>query len=385
MNVMIIGVDGAEYTLIDKLPELMNFRQEEYGFHSIPHLSTSILWRSFLTGKEPEDFSLPLWKRGVNKVLRRFFGRNLFSVKWKSKTMLELAEPSLGLEIPTYTEGKVCANRVVLDMKKYSPTELERIVLKEFWDCVRKLKERISKRSYRLIVVHFGVLDLYQHFWDAYEDKILNAYFMIDDVISEVKRIFEGMVLVVSDHGLINGIHTPYGFYSVSEKIGLKEKIPDLSFTDYYQVVKCLLNDEPLPQKSVSFHTADWKLIKTLNILNKARAMKRLVLITDGTLESLVLKDVMKRYSIEFGESDRKKRFVLNVTGKKWSDGGENYMAYHFQSDEVNPILHWTNKDVYDYALKFGLIVPSGYVVSEEITKEMILDRLRRMGYFDNS
>ena len=383
MKVCVIGVDGAEFTLINKHTELRNFRQIEYGFHSIPHLSTSVLWPCFLTGKEPEDFRLPLWKRAVNRASRKTVGRQMFSGdRWKSHTMLNLTPNSVAIEIPRYTDGKVCANRISISLERHDPNALEELVLSEFQKTFDQVMDAVEENR-ELIVVHFGVLDLYQHFYDVYREKMLQAYELVDEAIGKIKDGLRGVTFVVSDHGLVKGLHTPYGFYSVDRKLSLREKIPDLSFTSYYGIIKKLLNNETIERKRIPHEAREWKLLKTLQIMRRAKN-KRLALFLDSSLESMVLRDILERYGFDYGVSPEEQRSALMVTSRKWCNGGEDYMAYHFQRNEINPILHWTNEDVVRYALRHGIPVPSDYSVSEEITRETILDRMEKLGYIDD-
>lgn len=384
MKVCVIGVDGAEFSLINKHTELRNFRQIEYGFHSIPHLSTSVLWPCFLTGTDPEDFWLPLWKRAINHFSRKIVGRQMFAddESWKSHTMLNLTPSSVGIEIPRYTDGKVCANRISISLETYDPDTLEELVLSEFQNTFDQVMDAL-KEDRELIVVHFGVLDLYQHFYDVYGERMFQAYRLVDKTISKILDEFSGVTFVVSDHGLIKGLHTPYGFYSVNRKLSLREKIPDLSFTSYYGIIEKLLNNETIERKRIPYEIREWKLLKTLQIMRQVKK-KPLALLLNSSLESKVLHDILERYGFDYVVSPEEQRSALNVTTRKWCNGGEDYMAYHFQRNEVNPILHWANEDVVRYALSHGIPLPSDYPVSEEITKETILDRMEKLGYIDD-
>ena len=77
---------------------------------------------------------------------------------------------------------------------------------------------------------YFYVLDGIQHVFFKNKMKMMNYYMLFNEFVGKVKENIsdDTMVLVISDHGQENGLHTPYGFYSSNIKLGLKNpKISD--------------------------------------------------------------------------------------------------------------------------------------------------------------
>lgn len=309
---MILAVDGAEFTIIRDDKELNNLRQIEFGTHSVPHLSTSVLWPAFLTGLEPEDFpyTYQRWKvkfidehrltlgkfldkiklRGVVSSVLRKFGLIRFKdpfnpdfSEWTSSipTIFSLAKHPVAISIPMYTKGKRMSIQVPLEnMEKQRMEEIEAAIMEEFWNITANVWRRIDE-DWDLFMVHWGLLDFYQHFKYADPKAVLGKYRIVDEVIGELKATVpkDCITLVVSDHGSIEGLHPPYGFYSLNRKLDLKKKLPDLSITDYHDVVKALLSEEPIKEKPSDLTPrneitsneleSDWKLRKSLEILKR--------------------------------------------------------------------------------------------------------------------
>lgn len=387
MKVLVIFVDGAEYTLLDKHEEMKGFRQAEYGFHSVPHLSTSILFKSFLTGMTPEK--LLYYKSHINRYWRKLFKKDLIN----PNNIFDTVPRSIGIEIPSYTKGKICSNRLSLDMAKYDKEFIEKEVHDEFDNTLLKLKQ-LKFENFDLIMVHFGILDLYQHYAPIYgEEKILEQYKILDEHLKEIQSKFKGIVFVLSDHGLIGGNHQPYGFFSINNELQLKNYLKDLSWTDYRSIIEHLVDGRVIPSRSLPSYLPQvynlstlnlsynvngyWKLIKTIKLLKKYE-YKQLHVVNETTLEKKVLCHILQHNRIKH-EINKGNLFIST---QKWSDGGSSYMAYQLLGKTLSPFLHWTNKDFITYAKKMNLKIPNGYSELNKIDEETIKEKLKRLGYF---
>lgn len=365
-KILVVAVDGVEYTFLRDHHELKGFRQREFGFHSVPHLSTQVLFPCFIAGADPHDL-LNYGSQYVNRLWRRFTGRYFF----RPRTIFDTIKPSLAVEVPGYTPGKIMSNRTTLDIDKYGQRMMEKLVHQEFYDTLRTLMDTHDEDSYRFIMAHFGILDLYQH-WAALfgEEAIHAAYCEVDDALRLLQSIYEDwLIFVVSDHGLIDGIHQPYGFWSTSEKLGLKELwYPDLTWTDFRQIFEFLSVDGFMV--TIPPLEDDWKLSQTLQILNKVRN-RRLHLIHARSLEFKVLRHILDDCGLPYEIVDTPRRFTgMYLHTKRWYDGS-NYMAYQILGREMNPLAHWTWRDIQLYAIKHDIPYPIPDSYKEETIEQL--------------
>lgn len=272
-KVIILGIDAIEHDLIEKL-NLKNFKQKEYGKTILPlspgqEPATEIIWPCFITGKEPNDMgysSLNIYAKSlrpiitlINPVISKLF----IDTKTKEETQkiqgrLSILYVSIMLlkkvgliNKPTKEDIKADS---IFDNKKIKSIHLHIPVLdtddfpdyrkdiinvisekalhpiiemkqkKEFKQRTKEVYEYIMKNNWQLFMQYFYVLDGVQHTFYKNPKKIVEFYLMFDEFIKKVSEIINDktLLLIVSDHGLKKGIHTPYGFYSVNKKLGLK-------------------------------------------------------------------------------------------------------------------------------------------------------------------
>ena len=272
-KVIILGIDAIEHDLIEKL-NLKNFKQKEYGKTILPlspgqEPATEIIWPCFITGKEPNEMgysSLNVYAKSlrpiitlINPVISKLF----IDTKTKEETQkiqgrLSILYVSIMLlkkvgliNKPTKEDIKADS---IFDNKKIKSIHLHIPVLdtddfpdyrkdiinvisekalhpiiemkqkKEFKQRTKEVYEYIMKNNWQLFMQYFYVLDGVQHTFYKNPKKIVEFYLMFDEFIKKVSEIINDktLLLIVSDHGLKKGIHTPYGFYSVNKKLGLK-------------------------------------------------------------------------------------------------------------------------------------------------------------------
>ena len=272
-KVIILGIDAIEHDLIEKL-DLKNLKQKEYGKTILPlspgqEPATEIIWPCFITGKEPNEMgysSLNVYAKSlrpiitlINPVISKLF----IDTKTKEETQkiqgrLSILYVSIMLlkkvgliNKPTKEDIKADS---IFDNKKIKSIHLHIPVLdtndfpdyrkdiinvisekalhpiiemkqkKEFKQRTKEVYEYIMKNNWQLFMQYFYVLDGVQHTFYKNPKKIVEFYLMFDEFIKKVSEIINDktLLLIVSDHGLKKGIHTPYGFYSVNKKLGLK-------------------------------------------------------------------------------------------------------------------------------------------------------------------
>ena len=95
-------------------------------------------------------------------------------------------------------------------------------------------------QDWNLFMVHFYVLDPLQHLFWHDNELIGKAYAKLDDTVKSIEdriKDVEHLLLIVSDHGHKKGMHTPYGFHSCNQKLGLK----NVKITDFAGIIRrCL-------------------------------------------------------------------------------------------------------------------------------------------------
>ena len=272
-KVIVLGIDAIEHDLIEKL-DLKNLKQKEYGKTILPlspgqEPATEIIWPCFITGKEPNEMgysSLNIYAKSlrpikplINPVISKLFNdtntkdgvqkiQGRLSILYISIMLLKkvglIHKPrkedikadsifdnnkikSIHLHIPVLDEDDFPEYRKdiinIISEKALHPI-IEIKQKKEFKQRTTEVYKFIKKNNWQLFMQYFYVLDGVQHTFYKNHKKIAEFYLMFDEFIKKVSEIVndETLLLIVSDHGLKKGVHTPYGFYSVNKKLGLK-------------------------------------------------------------------------------------------------------------------------------------------------------------------
>lgn len=269
IRVLIIGLDGLEHSLVEDY-DLKNLKQIEHGKVDLllkkdEEPLTPTIWCNFITGETPDVhgvIAIQKWKypllEKIHASLRSFdikhrgywrgvlFNifdkmslfemrgmRNFFTRKdINCDTIFDDIDSTIAISIPSFNEDEMNKElrRLVVEGRKF---ELKKRAYEAFAGRRKRFLDALNQKP-SLLMVHFFLLDLIQHMFPYDNEYIRKTYERIDSFVGKVKEKLvnnEVFLLIVSDHGLLHGYHTPYGFYSCNEKLNLKNpKITD--FTD---------------------------------------------------------------------------------------------------------------------------------------------------------
>ena len=274
MRVLILAYDGLDHGLVERL-NLRNIMQMEHGTVDVPIVggiddpSTPIVWTSFITGEPPEVHGVDMpqvWNneldglrsfvrrhRGLHNLLRRF--RVGYRVRGaigaeasfpsrkniKVDTFFEAVKPSVALGVPVYNKNlpEIYPVGDVIRARRDPEycAEFEARVRRIFREEVEALFDALEG-EWRLLMAHFHITDLFGHaFWGT--EKAATLYEEMDLLTKRVKARLsrDDFVLIISDHGMSRMGHTKKGFYSFSQRVGLRD--PDIK--DFYGIVTGLL------------------------------------------------------------------------------------------------------------------------------------------------
>jgi hypothetical protein len=272
MRVLILGIDALEYNLVEKW-NLKYLKQAEYNKISVPipdgfeDPATVIVWPCFITGKEPKDMgytNTEIHKSIATDMIDKFvevkkklpiFVKRKFAEIYIGLSMS--IRRSLNLEKRTPRRGDIKAP-TIFDSKEYKSvhrhipvydssfsmrmgvieaindktrrSQYEKDCLREFYDRKKEVFDIMMDERWDLFMEYFHCLDSIQHVFYKNKPKILNYYLLFNSFVEELTKILpeDVILLIVSDHGQENGLHTKYGFYSCNKKLNLnKPKITD--------------------------------------------------------------------------------------------------------------------------------------------------------------
>lgn len=272
VTVLIIGLDGLEYTLVEKF-DLKTLQQVEYGkvdllLKNNEEPLTPTIWCNFITGKTPDVHGVRAIQKWRYPLLEKFYaslrsfdvrhrglwrgvlfnifdGMNLFQMRGmrdfftkediKCDTIFDDIDSTVAISIPSFNEDAINKElrRLVVEGRK---SELKKRAHEAFIGRKKRFLNALNQKP-SLLMVHFFLLDLIQHIFPYDTEYIKKTYERIDSFIGEVKERLcanEVFLLVVSDHGLLEGYHTPYGFYSCNEPLKLKNP----KITDFADIIR---------------------------------------------------------------------------------------------------------------------------------------------------
>jgi predicted AlkP superfamily pyrophosphatase or phosphodiesterase len=144
---------------------------------------------------------------------------------------------SLHFNIPVYdkifsTEERDSARNGVIRAisdKKFRKT-FEQKLSDELDQGSENVFKQLKNPDWDLIMQYFYVLDGIQHVFYKNKLKVMDYYMKFNQFVGKVieKLPKDTMLLIVSDHGGENGLHTNYGYYASNIKLNLKNpKISD--------------------------------------------------------------------------------------------------------------------------------------------------------------
>ena len=277
MRVLILGIDALEYKRVKEW-NLQNLMQEEHGKTIVPvsegfdEPATLVVWPSFIAGKEPLEmgFDVPIlyrqpikWFLGsVYFPLKFSFADDEVSIQDKMKTRSKMISRinlflmkagfgryperkdikvptlfdneeinSIHINVPVYdeifsAEGRDSARNGVIRAisDKEFRNEFEKRLRKEFEDGENKVFDLLKKDDWDLYMQYFYVLDGVQHVFFKNKIKVMDYYLRFNEFVGKVREQLpeDMMLLIVSDHGGENGLHTDHGFYSCNQELGLE-------------------------------------------------------------------------------------------------------------------------------------------------------------------
>ena len=255
-KVFIIALDGLEPSLVN--PTMPNITQKYYGTTvvNVHPLQTPVLWGAFLTGttdngikgmkrhnRLTETLSRILGYERVTKLMAKLkiqTATRLYTKKDLTKpTIFDLVPKTIAISVPAYNEPEIYLEirRETVEAigDRYKTLALLLKVWKlfniEYEETLWKLKT-----DWNLFMVHFFVTDTIGHLYWNNPERIKKCYRLIDRKIKYLKESVddETLVLIVSDHGLKKGLHTPKGFWSTNIDLNLKNP----KITDFYNIIK---------------------------------------------------------------------------------------------------------------------------------------------------
>lgn len=289
MKILIIGLDGLEFTLVEKF-DLKNLKQIEYGKTDLggmfPLLGTPLIWASFITGMSPKKSGVTTFKRFESNFLERLknIGVKMGLLKMRICTfplylfLLKIIS-YLGFKIRFYNHGDYdvplmfdyARHPIVLNVPSYNIEPVDSKLQRKLGACFgegnswkkrvyfkeavwRAFEERRKKAIHMirergsecdLLMFYWHTADLIGHLKRGDLTEMLQTYMRLDRLVRDLKNAAgeETFCLVVSDHGMKKlgqyGDHTNYGFYSCNSEIGLDNPL----ITDFVDVIQQKLRE----------------------------------------------------------------------------------------------------------------------------------------------
>lgn len=238
----VLCMDGLEASLID--PETFpSLAQEHRGIVDLSdvlvnnHAITPVVWASFITGKPPEETGItgPLYMRWNNPLLQRATGRYVFGRRGRILTSLGFKRrmwqrSDLKVNPPEATY----LNFPVLD-RRHKFERLNRLAQMQRWDDVRMRCHRQERDALEadggLVIAWLARADLMGH-WQTDIGRLKADTYLRLETVAKKTREKADWVLIVSDHGTIDGGHTSYGFWSCTHPPP-KQMLRVLDFHDW--------------------------------------------------------------------------------------------------------------------------------------------------------
>ncbi len=225
---VILGFDALEYSLVEEF-NFPSLKQHAYGKTDISMFSqprTVVIWSSFLAGKSTEEDVLKqkdMWSFKLQPEETFFAGFE----RWKA------------IDVPGFTYDTEMHKKEREAMKAFFNKEIS---VEEYdkiaFDNHKKIKEQFFSslnEDLDILMAYFSLADVIGHVSFGIRLKMKMIYYELAKIAEEAKKKAEKL-LIISDHGMYAvgryGDHSPYGFWSFSEQVELKEpKITD--FKDF--------------------------------------------------------------------------------------------------------------------------------------------------------
>ena len=277
-RVCILGLDSLEHDLVEKW-DMKTLKQKEYGKVRLPLSKSELaytppIWASFITGKDPKEHGIQSDRKWdsvliesagkLKKKLVRDWGfkrflslptktlaiklgfkyRTIDKNDLKMETIFDWVGNYVAISVPGYNEwDEILEVRNLLQEARSHkiPASVARDKGLEVFKNKRDVFFKKLKGEWKIFMVHFFLLDVIHHLYPSDEDYIKENYEMMCELVKKTKRKInekEVLMLIISDHGQKEGLHTKYGFYSSNEKLGLKNP----KMTDFFNIIENLLD-----------------------------------------------------------------------------------------------------------------------------------------------
>lgn len=245
MRLVLIAVDGAEPTLIEKW-RLRGFMQRRWGvYESTVDYPTPRIWASIITGV-PVERSLKTDRWVVPRFLPRWlhrlpFATRVFGKRWVTREFLAGTPlfdeyPSVAIDFPAYNwrlpRGFTSIPDSIGDPEKSG--RLLKLVMENDAYKVRlaaeALKTGVAARR-RLLAVWLYSVDVVNHLFWRDRGEVRRVYEAADSSITELSRLASirgAATVVLSDHGGLRGLHTRNGFVSASVDVELPRRLDEI-------------------------------------------------------------------------------------------------------------------------------------------------------------
>jgi predicted AlkP superfamily pyrophosphatase or phosphodiesterase len=277
-RVIIVGFDSLDYRNIQRFG-LEHVQQEQFGRIDLKgkELKTPIIWSEFVSGTYDNgiDFmqafdgpTAQQYDRYIDRFLsyfgrkgfhlRRFIHATLFDARditpdkrfLTTDTLFEKVDDSVAIQVPGYSEytalKKTRCSMALGANPAYSKHTIERDIDMEYRQRKQELFQALED-DHSLIMAHFHYPDFMGHLYpeaSLYDDiRFAEMHKKMDNLAEKVlKRAGEDdLVIFLSDHGMRNGGHTDYAFYSANQDLGF-EDTPEI--IDFYPRILDYLEEE---------------------------------------------------------------------------------------------------------------------------------------------
>ena len=268
MKILVIGIDGLEYDLVEKL-DLKNLKQENYGkiilpeefYHkesNVPY--TPIVWTTLVTGLKPfehKQYSMWVYKNKFIERIRQPFGfiknkrmilemlgikPKMIMFKTDKITIFDRCSPSLAVNVPAINLWNKPNKVIMRDLIQNDKFKMALIIAKKYAeDVIKEFLNEVEKGNYVLGMFYINLLDIAGHLcWYRCTDKLVKYYIWTDGIIKKVlDAVPHKISLVISDHGMqgasdrISGCHSKHMFWSLNKS--------NFKFNSIYEIPNWIL------------------------------------------------------------------------------------------------------------------------------------------------
>ncbi len=258
MRLAILAFDGLEYALVDLWKKALPYlTQKKYGyFESMEEITTPFLWATIITGaQDPRNalkeytWSYPanpvlrfIWKhfrflrgKGLGKKLR--IRRQFVDKKWLTEKSIFDEYKSLVINFPAYNWSlpdvvwRWSLTEVIGDEER-SRTYYQAILENDSETLRKALRFLEREKDWDIFAVWFYFTDIVNHLYGKNRVKLFTAYLRANKFAKKLIKAIgneDTVIVIMSDHGGLRGIHTTRAFISVNrENIAFPRNIKEV-------------------------------------------------------------------------------------------------------------------------------------------------------------